>query len=178
MRPGGGPGWWEDGHDDGRGYGAPGQRPPGPPPTRTGPPPGPPPTRSGPPGWRVPPQGPPGPPAGGPPPRRRRPARRLRLPGAGGLVGALVVAGLAVVVLFPETLGLDARSPFAQVVAFRPQLAGAAVVLAALAGLGAWTRRSGPDALLVALALGLVGTVALRHRGRPGDRVVAGRRRR
>jgi hypothetical protein len=77
------------------------------------------------------------------------------------VIGALVVAGLAIVVLFPEVLGLDARSPFAQVVAFRPQLAVIAVALAALAGLGAWTRRAGPDALLVALALGLVGIIAL-----------------
>jgi endonuclease/exonuclease/phosphatase (EEP) superfamily protein YafD len=71
------------------------------------------------------------------------------------------VAGIAIVVLFPEVLGLDARSPFAQVVAVRPQLAAVAVVLAALAGLGAWTRRSGPNALLVALALGLVAVVGL-----------------
>jgi endonuclease/exonuclease/phosphatase (EEP) superfamily protein YafD len=71
------------------------------------------------------------------------------------------VAGLAIVVLFPEVLGLDARAPFAQVVAFRPQLAAAAAALAALAGLGAWSRRAGPDALLVAVALGLVGVVAL-----------------
>ncbi len=119
------------------------------------------PPRSGPPGWRVPPQGPPGPPPGGPPPRRRRPSRRLRLPGPGGIVGGLVVAGIAILVLFPEVLGLDARSPFAQVVAFRPQLAVVAVALAALAGLGALSRRAGPDALLVALALGLVGLVAL-----------------
>ena len=85
----------------------------------------------------------------------------MRLPGPGGVIGALVVAGLASVVLFPEVLGLDARSPFAQIVSFRPQLAVITVALAALAGLGAWTRRSGPDALLVALALGLVGIVAL-----------------
>jgi endonuclease/exonuclease/phosphatase (EEP) superfamily protein YafD len=77
------------------------------------------------------------------------------------VIGALVVAGLAILVLFPEALGLDARSPFAQVVAFRPQLAVVAVALAALAGLGAVSRRSGSDALLVALALGLVGVVAL-----------------
>jgi hypothetical protein len=145
MRPGGGPGWWEDGPDDRRGYGG---GPPGPRP-------------SGPPGWRVPPQAPPGSPPPGSPPPRRRPPRRLRPPGAGGIIGALIVAGIAIVVLFPEVLGLDARSPFAQVVAFRPQLAAVAVVLAALAGLGAWTRRSGPDALLVAVALGLVGIVAL-----------------
>ena len=155
MRPGGGPGWWEDGPHDRRGYGPPGPRSPGARPTEPYPP------RSGPPGWRVPPQDPPGPPTGGPPPRRRRPPRPPRLPGAGGIVGALVVAGLAAVVLFPEVLGLDARSPFAQVVAFRPQLAAVAVVLAGLAGLGAWTRRAGPDALLVALALGLVGIIAL-----------------
>src|SRR5436190_15444737 len=149
MRPGGGPGWWDEGPDDGRGR-RPG--PPGPRPTR---PMDPYPPRSGPPGWHVPPQGPPGPPPGGPPPRRRRPSRRLRPPGAGGIVGGLVVAGIAILVLFPEVLGLDARSPFAQVVAFRPQLAVVAVALAALAGLGALSRRAGPDALLVALALGL-----------------------
>jgi endonuclease/exonuclease/phosphatase (EEP) superfamily protein YafD len=64
-------------------------------------------------------------------------------------------------VLFPEVLGLNGRSPFVQVVAFRPQLAAITVVVAALAGLGAWTRRAGPDALLVAVALALVGIVGL-----------------
>jgi len=47
------------------------------------------------------------------------------------------------------------------VVAFRPQLAAVAVAVAALGALGAFTRRSGPDALLVAVALGLVGILAL-----------------
>ncbi|HEY2191046.1 MAG TPA: endonuclease/exonuclease/phosphatase family protein [Actinomycetospora sp.] len=166
MRPRTGPDdrrWWEEGPDAGRG---PRPGPPGPPPRYAPgppPPPGPPPTRtirSGPPGWHVPPQGPPGRPPAGPPHRRPGP-RRLRAPGVGGVIGALVVAGIALVVLFPEALGLDDQSPFAQIVAFRPQLAVLAVAVAALGALGAWTRRSGPDALLVAVALGLVGVVAL-----------------
>jgi hypothetical protein len=166
MRPRTGPDdrrWWDEGPDDGRG---PRPGPPGPPPRYAPPPPPPPPRtiRAGPPGWNVPPQGPPGPPPGGP--RRGRPApRRWRLPGVGGVVGALVVAGIALVVLFPEALGLDDRAPFAQVVAFRPQLAVVAVALAALLGLGALSRRSGTDALLVAVALGLVGLVALAEVG-------------
>lgn len=77
------------------------------------------------------------------------------------MLGALVLAGLAVVVLFPEVLGLDARSPFAQVVAFRPQLAVTTVALAVLGVLGALSRRWSPDGLVVALALGLVGVIAL-----------------
>ncbi|HEY2225840.1 endonuclease/exonuclease/phosphatase family protein [Actinomycetospora sp.] len=85
----------------------------------------------------------------------------MRTPGVGSVIGALVVAALASVVLFPEVLGLDDRSPFAQIVAFRPQLAVAAVAVAALGALGAWTRRSGPDGLVVALALGLVGVIGL-----------------
>jgi hypothetical protein len=83
------------------------------------------------------------------------------MPGVGSVIGALVVAALAVVVLFPEVLGLDGRSPFAQIVAFRPQLAVATVAVAALGALGAWSRRSGPNGLVVALALGLVGVIGL-----------------
>ncbi len=84
------------------------------------------------------------------------------------MIGALIVAGIALVVLFPEVLGLGGRAPFAQVVAFRPQLAVITVALAALGALGAWTRRSGPDPLLVAMALGLVGLVALVQVGARG----------
>ncbi|MFC5066253.1 endonuclease/exonuclease/phosphatase family protein, partial [Actinomycetospora atypica] len=103
-------------------------------------------------------------PRGGPPPappRGGRPARRTgrwRMPGPGAVVGGLLLAGAAAVVLYPEVLDLDRQSPFAQVVAFRPQLAVVTLVVAALAALGAW-RRAASGALAVALALGLVGLV-------------------
>ncbi|MDL5155744.1 endonuclease/exonuclease/phosphatase family protein [Actinomycetospora termitidis] len=78
------------------------------------------------------------------------------MPGAPAIVGALVLAGIVGVVLFPEALDLDTRSPFVQVVAFRPQLAAVTLVVAALTALGAW-RRAASGLLVVALALGLVG---------------------
>lgn len=133
-------------------------------PPRVNPPPaGPPP--AGPPGWHVPPQAP-RPPAGGPDTRRpSRPGRtrsRLQPPGVGAVLAAVVLAGIAAVVLFPEVLGLDQRTPFVQVVAFRPQLAAGLTVVAALGVLGGWTRRAGgTGGLVVALALALVGVVGL-----------------
>ncbi|MCD2190151.1 endonuclease/exonuclease/phosphatase family protein [Actinomycetospora soli] len=82
------------------------------------------------------------------------------MPGAPAVVGAAVLAGIVGVVLFPEALGLDERSPFVQVVAFRPQLATVAFVLAVLAAFGAW-RRAASGTLVVALAVGLVGGVGV-----------------
>ncbi|GAA4835875.1 hypothetical protein GCM10023201_25730 [Actinomycetospora corticicola] len=82
------------------------------------------------------------------------------MPGAPSIVGAVVLAGIVGVVLFPEALGLDERSPFVQVVAFRPQLATVALVLAALAAFGAW-RRAAAGTLVVALAVGLVSGIGV-----------------
>jgi endonuclease/exonuclease/phosphatase family metal-dependent hydrolase len=82
------------------------------------------------------------------------------MPGPGAIVGALVVVGLAVALLFPEALGLDAQAPFVQIVAFRPQIAVAVVAVAALAVLGALARTA-PGSVLVAVALGVVGVIAL-----------------
>lgn len=67
-----------------------------------------------------------------------------------------VVAGAgAAVVVFADRVGLDHRTPFVQLIAFRPQLAVAVVVLAVLAA--ALGRVGWP----VATALGLVGVLGL-----------------
>ncbi|WP_345422708.1 endonuclease/exonuclease/phosphatase family protein, partial [Actinomycetospora chlora] len=88
-------------------------------------------------------------------PARRSPRRLPRAPGAGA-VGVAVVLGLgAAIVLFADALGIDDRTPFVQVIAFRPQLAAGLVVLAGLVLLLA--RRAWPTAV----ALGLVGVVGL-----------------
>jgi len=72
-------------------------------------------------------------------------------------VGVVLGTGAAGV-LFADRLGVDHRTPFVQLVAFRPQMAAGLVVLALLLGvLGRRTRA----ALPAALALGLVGALGV-----------------
>ncbi|WP_018334193.1 endonuclease/exonuclease/phosphatase family protein [Actinomycetospora chiangmaiensis] len=176
------PAWWEEGPGPDGGRPGPSRPPGGRPPVPdggsarpAGPRPAPTARYDGPPGWNVPP-GPPVPPRGGPAPApRRRPPSRWRAPGAEAVVAAVVVAGLVGVVLFPEALGLDERSPFVQVVAFRPQLTTIAFVLALLAAFGAW-RRAAAGTLVVALAVGLVSGIGAADvvRRTAGSATVAG----
>jgi endonuclease/exonuclease/phosphatase (EEP) superfamily protein YafD len=77
-------------------------------------------------------------------PRRRR-ARRRSVSYLVGSVAALVLsAGIAALVL-PDLLGLDTRTPFAQLVAFRPwELVATAVLLLVLLVLVRFARRARP----------------------------------
>jgi endonuclease/exonuclease/phosphatase (EEP) superfamily protein YafD len=90
------------------------------------------------------------PPPGGPGPRRAgRPRLRHLL---GVLAAALLTAGGAVLVL-PDLLGLDTRTPFAQLAAFRQwELAAGLAVLAVLLVLVRFARRARP--FLVPTAVG------------------------
>lgn len=74
---------------------------------------------------------------------------------AARIVAAVVVGAGAAVVVFADVLGLDASTPFVQLIAFRTQIAVALVLLALVVVLLA--RRGWP----VALALGLVGVIGL-----------------
>lgn len=86
-------------------------------------------------------------------PRGGRP--RHSGPGAASVVGALVVAFLAALVTFPDVLGIDNRTPFVQLVAFRPQIAVGVLVIGAL--VVAARGRTWP----AGVALVLVGVVAI-----------------
>lgn len=70
-------------------------------------------------------------------------------------VAAGVLGVFGVVVVFADLLGIDHSTPFVQLIAFRPQIAGGLVVLGAVAavlGRGAWP---------VAVALGVVGLLGV-----------------
>lgn len=84
----------------------------------------------------------------------RTPPRRRSWPQPGLLVAAVVLAVPAAVVVFADRLGIDHRTPFVQLIAFRWQLAAALVALGALAALVRGLRPVG-------IALGLVGVVGL-----------------
>lgn len=112
------------------------------------------------PGGRTPPLGqtPPGrTPPGRTPPGRA--ARRGRGPHGASVVAGVVLGGAAALVLFSDQLGIDHRTPFVQVIAFRAQIAAGLTVLAALAAL--LGRRDAPRVWPVAAALGLVGVLGL-----------------
>lgn len=87
--------------------------------------------------------------------RDRRSARR-GVP-VGAVVVALLVGAVAAGTLFADRLGLDDQTPFVQLVAFRPQIAGALLVLALLCATG---RRRGVAGAL-ALTLGVVAVLGL-----------------
>jgi len=92
------------------------------------------------------------------PTRRRSSGRERPRVRAGAVVVGVVLGTGAAGVLFADRLGVDHRTPFVQLVAFRPQMAAGLVVLALLLGvLGRRTRA----ALPAALALGLVGALGV-----------------
>jgi hypothetical protein len=84
------------------------------------------------------------------PGRTRPPVRPVRL------VLAVLVVVAAAVGLLPDLLGLDDRSPFAQLVSFRPALLAGLLVLAVGASVAAVVRRQGWT-----LAGGLLAVAAL-----------------
>ena len=71
------------------------------------------------------------------PGRTRPPVRPVRL------VLALLVVVATAVALLPDLLGLDHRSPFAQLVSFRPAMLAGLIVLAVSASVAAVVRRRG-----------------------------------
>lgn len=89
------------------------------------------------------------------------------IPPSGGVVaGAVVVAAPAVIVLFADALGIDYRTPFVQLIAFRWQLAAGLVV----AGVLVWLLARFLWPLAVALTLvGLVGLLVVSPRALGGD---------
>ncbi len=83
-------------------------------------------------------------------PTTRIDVRRRRPRPSTGAIGVGVGVGLAAALLtFPDRLGLDAGTPFVQLVAFRPQIAVGLLVVAALVLAGG--RRARPAALALAL---------------------------
>lgn len=74
-----------------------------------------------------------------PPSPDRRPASRIGL--VVRLLGALVFTALSAVVVLPDLLGLDGRTPFAQQVAFRPWFLLVGVVIVGVLALAPQLRR-------------------------------------
>jgi endonuclease/exonuclease/phosphatase (EEP) superfamily protein YafD len=81
---------------------------------------------------------------------------------------ALLVVAAAAVGLLPDLLGLDGRSPFAQLVAFRPALLGGLLVLAVGATVAAGARKRGWTLAVGLLAVAAVGTVQVAPRALAG----------
>ena len=98
---------------------------------------------------------------------RTRPSR-LRL-----ALSVLVVAAAAVGTL-PDLLGLDARSPFAQLVAFRPALLAGVLVFGVVAAVAAGLRRAGRTLAAGLLGVGLVGSVVVLPRAVPDSLATPG----
>ncbi len=96
------------------------------------------------------------------PGRTRPPVHPVRL------VLALLVVAAAAVGLLPDLLGLDGRSPFAQLVAFRPTLLAGLVVLAVGATVAAGVRKRGWTLAVGLLAVAAVGTVMVAPRALAG----------
>ena len=96
------------------------------------------------------------------PGRTRPPVHPVRV------VLALLVVAAAAVGLLPDLLGLDGRSPFAQLVAFRPTLLAGLVVLAVGATVAAGVRKRGWTLAVGLLAVAAVGTVMVAPRGLAG----------
>ena len=84
------------------------------------------------------------------PGRTRPPVRTARL------VLALLVVVAAAVALLPDLLGLDHRSPFAQLVSFRPPMLAGLIVIAVVASVVAVVRKRGGT-----LAGGLLAVVVI-----------------
>ena len=95
------------------------------------------------------------------PGRTRPPVRRIRL-----VFAVLAVAAVAVVLL-PDLLGLDHRSPFAQLVAFRPALLVGLLGLAVVASVAALVRRRGWTLAGGLLGVALVGGAMVLPRALP-----------
>jgi endonuclease/exonuclease/phosphatase (EEP) superfamily protein YafD len=95
------------------------------------------------------------------PGRTRPPVRRARL-----VLAVLLVLLVAVVVL-PDLLGLDHRSPFAQLVSFRPAMLAGLLVLAVAASVAAVVRRRGWTLAGGLLAVAAVGGAMVLPRAIP-----------
>ncbi len=96
------------------------------------------------------------------PGRTRLPVHPVRV------VLALLVVAAAAVGLLPDLLGLDRRSPFAQLVAFRPALLVGLVVLAVGATVAAGVRGRGWTLAVGLLAVAAVGAVMVAPRALAG----------
>ena len=96
------------------------------------------------------------------PGRTRPPVHPVRV------VLALLVVAAAAVGLLPDLLGLDVRSPFAQLVAFRPTLLAGLLVLAVGATVAAGVRKRGWTLAVGLLAVAAVGTVMVAPRALAG----------
>jgi endonuclease/exonuclease/phosphatase (EEP) superfamily protein YafD len=95
------------------------------------------------------------------PGRTRPPVRRARL------VLAVLVVLAAAVGLLPDLLGLDHRSPFAQLVSFRPAMLAGLLALAAVATVAAVVRRCGWTLAGGLLAVAAVGGAIVLPRAIP-----------
>lgn len=83
------------------------------------------------------------------------------------LAFSVLVVAAAAVGLLPDLLGLDGRSPFAQLVSFRPALVAALAVLAVVATVAAGVRRRGWTLAGGLLAVTLVAGMMVLPRGVP-----------
>lgn len=81
---------------------------------------------------------------------------------------ALLVVAAAAVGVLPDLLGLDGRSPFAQLVAFRPTLLAGLLVLAVGATVAAGVRKRGWTLAVGLLAVTAVGTAMVAPRALAG----------
>ena len=84
------------------------------------------------------------------------------------LAFSLLVVGCVAVGVLPDLLGLDRRTPFAQLVSFRPALLVVLAVLALLATVVAGMRRRGWTLAAGLLAVALVGGLMVLPRALPG----------
>ena len=96
------------------------------------------------------------------PGRTRPPVHPVRV------VLALLVVAAAAVGLLPDLLGLDGRSPFAQLAAFRPTLLAGVLVLAVGATVAAGVRKRGWTLAVGLLAVAAVGIVMVAPRALAG----------
>ena len=92
---------------------------------------------------------------------------RTRAPSRWRTGFALLVVAAAAVGTLPDLLGLDRRSPFAQLVSFRPALLGALLVVAVVAAVAAVLRRRGWVLAVGLLAVTAVGAAMVLPRAIP-----------
>jgi endonuclease/exonuclease/phosphatase (EEP) superfamily protein YafD len=107
------------------------------------------------------------PPTPEPPSTRRRPAVRYLV--------AAALALLAGVAVLPDLVGLDTRSPFAQLVAFRPWLVAGTAALALVVGVAGVRRRAARPSAAGLLVVALAGAALVLPRTVPDPVPTAGR---
>jgi endonuclease/exonuclease/phosphatase (EEP) superfamily protein YafD len=111
-----------------------------------------------------------------PPRTEHAPEARAWRIGPGRALAALALAGLAAVATLPDLLGgLDGRSPFVQLVSFRPWLVAGLLVLALAVGAATVVRRRLWPFAAGLLAVALVGSALLLPRIVPGPVPTTGR---